>query len=75
MPCNKKKGAEDTTCHCAFCNRAVLLWGLGHTRHKSAGKRPFYKIRVEENPPPKKRKSFLKRTPSFDQQKSFPGST
>ena len=31
-PCNRRKSSEDTTCHCAFCNRAVFLHSLGHVR-------------------------------------------
>lgn len=42
--CNDKKKDGDPWCQCAYCTRAVFLFELGHTRHKSGGRRPFYKI-------------------------------
>lgn len=51
--CNSAKADKDTWCHCAFCTRAVFLFGLGHTRHRSGGRRPFYKI---DTPDPRKQK-------------------
>ena len=61
--CNGNKADKDTWCRCAFCTRAVLLFSLGHTRHKSGGRRPFYKI--EEPTPPPTRKKRKRKTP-FD---------
>ncbi len=31
-PCNRRKGDSDTSCHCAFCNRAVFLHSMGYVR-------------------------------------------
>ena len=47
--CNADKADKDPWCQCAYCTRAIFLFSLGHTRHKSGGRRPFYKI--EEEPP------------------------
>jgi hypothetical protein len=59
--CNGNKADKDTWCQCAFCTRAVLLFSLGHTRHKSGGRRPFYK--TDEEQPSRKRSRSSKKKP------------
>ncbi len=60
--CNARKADGSTWCHCAFCTRASFLWDLGHRRHKSAGKHPFYKVEDADRPKPRKRR---KKNPEF----------
>jgi len=62
--CNGNKADRETWCHCAFCERAVLLFSLGHKRHKSGGRRPFYKA-DEETPTRKKRSRSSKKPKSI----------
>ena len=40
--CNQKKSGDDTDCRCAFCNRAVMLFAMGHTRQTMPRQKPYY---------------------------------
>ncbi|WNN95087.1 HNH endonuclease [Microbacterium phage Magritte] len=50
-PCNRKKTDNDTTCHCAFCSRAVFLFELGHMRPQGSPRAAYF-----EKPLPAKKK-------------------
>ena len=54
--CNSKKADGETWCHCAYCERAALLFSLGHTRHKAGGRRPFYKTQEQHQKPTRKQR-------------------
>ncbi len=57
-PCNRHKGSDAPTCHCAFCNRAVFLFELGHVRPEKSP-RLFY-IEPKRPPRPKRKKTQVR---------------
>lgn len=58
-PCNRKKSSEDTTCHCAFCTRAVFLFELGHVRPAKSPRLYYMDKPIPKKKRPKTRKVIL----------------
>lgn len=77
-PCNRHKTDADTTCHCAFCTRAVFLFELGHMRPEKSP-RSFYMEKPIPKPKRRAKTIFdIKAPPLPDDLSlppSFPGST
>lgn len=60
-PCNRKKSGNDTTCHCAFCTRAVFLFELGHMRPEKSPRLYYTEKPIPKKKRPKPRKSMSER--------------